>query len=1234
MLARWSGRPGAGLRRVLPALLRQRRRLALATVAIALGVGYVAGALTLMDRVRAGLDALAESGAERADLVVQGGVAYESPVEQVRRLVPTVLSESVAQVPGVEAVSSRVEDVAVIIDDAGRPVVAPGLSEQPLGANVPEDPELSPYVFVEGRAPAAADEVAIDRRSAEAAGVGVGDTVTVGGAAKVAPYEVVGVVRTRDGDLPDGSSLALLTTEEARAVFDRPVDDNWISVRVAPDADPDEVLAGIRRLLPTGIEVVDGRTAAVNRQESLTRSFTLVRSLIAGFAGLALVVGMVTVANSLALLYSERRRTFASLRLVGARQGQLMAAALVEAGLLALAASLAGAPLGVLLGRVIEAALGALDTSVPVAGSFLSWRALGWAVLIGVVATVVAAVWPARRACAVPPLEAVSESAAPDRRPLWRSLATALVVALVAGAGTVVLLAQSRAPGRALASGAMVAAGLAVLGLLPVVLSGLVAGGVRLVPLRPAALRRIAARDVTRNRARTAATAAALILATAVVAGLATFLDSFTASVDGEVDRTVTADLVVDSGTFTRGGLPADLLSRLDDLDGVAATSGWQVGRASSGLLPLRLSGIDGAALSEVLAPSWVGRAPRRLGDGQVLISDRTAQRLGAGPGSVVPIVFTSGGVENLEVVGVYRGDGLLLGDAVLDRAVLLRQVPATPDIAGLISLDDDTPKVRAAIEELAASYGVTNVLSPEEFVDNRAELLRGFQRVIQWMLLFTLVQALVGVVNTLLLSVGERRREFGLLRASGASRRQVLRLVLLEGISLAVVGTTVGVVLGVSGAGAGIRALSSLGLDTFAVPVATVVVIGLSAALLGILAAVAPARWASRVPPLDAVADVGGLAVRPRPVQRLRRRRRGRPAFHLEPRRPALHLETRPAAPAPVAAVAVSQPAPATAAAPPPLPAHLLAGLLATLEPEPVVAGSVAGGVPQPSAPGAVPEPVVAEREPALEPVVEPEREPVVEPELEPALEVAASSGPSAGRHRRPRTGEARSTRRRRLRARTQSKPAEGWIRDLGPTVPTPPFAPAAVVAGGQAGATGAARHGEGSGPARGDRGGAAPGGPGGPGGVTPGGPGGGGGTGPGVGGGPRTESTGPDLPPRRLDAGLISALARLDPTGVATAVDAVSRLSGALAPGEVLLHLVLGEVRTYPAAVARTDRRLLVVVERAGRPVTESLPPVTPVRVLPDGETTTVVVIDGRRQLRVERVRDRAEAAALAEP
>jgi putative ABC transport system permease protein len=1281
---------------MLAALLRQRRRLALATIAIALGVGYLAGALTLLDRVGEGLSNLASTGVGAEDLVVEGEVAYESSLEQVRRLVPSSVADTVRAVPGVRAVTPRIEDVAVVLGSDGRPVVAPGLSEQPLGANWPAGAPVPPYDLLTGVAPTGSSDVVLDERTAQVGGLRVGDEVSVAGRTRVGSYRVTGIVAQGQGGLPPGASLALFSTAEARELFDRPFDDNWVGVTVDDGADPAAVQQAISAQLPSGAVVVDAATAAADRQDGLTRSFALVRSLLIGFAALALLVGMVTVANSLALLYAERRRTFASFRLVGAKPGQLLFAALIEATLLALVASLLGAPLGLLVGRGIETILAALGSPIPVAGSFVSWQALGWAVLIGVVATVAAAVVPALRVCRVPPIEAVDDATTGPRPDTSATVRTAAIAALLAGGAVTVLLLQGRSTSVALTAGAVAAAVVFLIGLTPMALAAIVAGGVRLLPVPPAALRRIASRDVRRSRTRTAATTGALAIATAVIVGLAVCLTSFVASLEAEVERTVQADLVVDSGTFTRGGLPAELLVDLKETPGVDAASGWQLARGTLGSTPIRATGLDADAALEVVGFDFVAPAPTRLGSDSILLSEQVATAAGVTVGESVPVVFTSGGTEFLEVAGIFRGGGALIGDGVVDRSVVLRQVPATPDLAALVALDPDDPAAADAVVALAAEYGIEGVLQPEEFVDQRSDLLRGFQRVIQWMLLFTLLQALVGVVNTLLLSVGERRREFGLLRATGATRPQVHRMILLEGVALALVGALVGLVLGLVLSRLALLPLAPLGLDTFVVPVPAVAAVALLAVVVGVLAAVLPARWASRVPPLVAVSDTGDLELR-------RRRRR--------------------VAPVPTPAVPVPAPAPVTvptAAVPPPIPIPVpvsvpvsVAGPVerivagpglapvdlyvppgvdpSTLTPvvtigtgshagdgsafrRPLYARSVTDTVvdvpvaPVPMPPPFRVDPVVEQPfEPPVEPLVPPPfvaplvpppfvapvappvvtrrplfgRPPVdppveASPELpsvavvvpievptpppfvpvqaepaavqaEPTLPAPVPEPESPAPRRRRRVFDRRAagtTRRRQERtARPAADPAVGFLRS---DEPTDEFVGGASVDGPVAPA--------GAAPAFGG---------------TPTTPVTGGGSG--SFGSPGSVPPPPPVPPS-FELPSFEPPSFEPPSSPERSVLAL--LADALAAGEQVRQIVLGRAGGFECALARSDRRLLVVADRPGRPFVQSLHPHrTVVHVLgPRALPATVVVVDGDRRLEVVGVTDRDEADRLA--
>ncbi len=1267
---------------MLRALLRQRRRLLLAGVAIALGVGYLAGALGLLDRIGAGLDELATVSADDADLVIEGEVAYESSLEQVRRLVPSSLVDITAGIPGVNSVSHRLEDVAILLDSEGTPLVTPGLSEQPLGVNWPEDPSVSGLSFVEGVPPLADTEVAIDARSAEQAGIGTGDTVVVAGKGKYGEYTVTGVVDAAAAGPSEGASLVVLTTPEARLVFDRPVDDNRIAVTLTEGADPDGVAARIAAAAPPGVEVVDADTAALHAQESLTRSFALVRALVTGFGVLALAVGMMTVANSLSLLHSQRRHLFASFRLVGASVGQLRRAAFAEAGLLALVASVVGIPLGLLLAGLIERALGSLGTSVPTAGPYLTPRAVLIAVGVGVVATLVAAWRPVTSACKVSPVEAVTEAGSPTAA-RWAGFGASVGRAVVfAALATGVALLAGAEPVGVVVAASVTAVVVLLLGTLPWLLAQTVSLVMSVVPFRPRPLRRVAARDAARNPRRTASTTAAVLLAAAVVSGLAVFLNSFTDSVDGAVDELVTADLVVDSETFTRGGLPSDLVEQLSFVDGVDGVSGWQLGRGTVGQFGVRLTGLDGDTALDVVAPQWQGSEPGPLTDTTIWISASLAERTGYSVGDTLPVVFTSGGFEDPTITGVYDTGQALLGDAVTDRAVLTRQVPATIDLAALLRTDG-TPEAAAGVEELAGSYGVTAVLTPEQFVDQRADLLRGFQRVIQWMLLFTLLQALVGVINTLVLSVGERRREFGLLRVSGASRRQVLRMVLFEGTALASVGTVLGLVIGVGAAAAAVQLLASLGLDTFSIPVMTVVAIAAVALFVGITAAWVPARVAAKVPPLEAIGDSGG-DVGSRPL-------------------PTVTTAEPVSVPAPVAVPAAVQPpvavptaAPAAFSPPPFDPARLVAVSAATTQHDAVsaAAASVAGagvlGVAvwdgetvyalDPESPEAaalmalyesaagsgVAAPAIAEQvrpqpQPPVAPV-QPQAAPAPDVPFPPAMAQPAAYEPP------PDVAEAEIVPEP-TPAEVVDLPALEEAEIVSPAPPMqppaePPIVPGPAIASGDAGAVppGHVQPGEapqvpgGTGepqvpgddrakgrrariaaaksrfPRRRARGGrtanAAEGW------VAP-------GTEetqpqPAATGGPVDPAAVPTPPvddAQRRSAELSALVAMLNTESVMRSTEALTGLGQALAPGESLGGVACGRVKAWPAAVGRTDRRLLVVVDRPGRPAIESLHPVaTNVLVRPGvGGTVILVLVDQGRMLEVTDVVDSAAAEAL---
>lgn len=852
---------GRGVWSALKTLLRERRRMFLSVIAVALGIGYLSGALTLLHRVGEGLALQAGASDERADLVVEGTVASSGPFQEVRRLVSNSLVPLIASLDGVEVVEPRLESKSTIILGQDRePIVGLGLTERPMGASFPTDPELNPYEFVgPGQPPASGDDVVIDADSAAAGGHSVGDVIAVTSKSSIKSYTLTGVVRLTTGSLPAGSSLALFDEETARELFDLGPDNNAIAIRLADGVEPETVRDQLQSMIGDAAEVVTGDVYAEHRRASFEKSFVLIRALLVGFAGLALVVGSFTVANSMSLLFDHRRRGFAMLRLMGASPGQLTTAAVGESLVSGAIAGVLGMGLGIGIGSGIERMISATGTAIPVAGPLINWWIPVIAIAVGMAITVGTAISPARDAARTPPVVAVigadsrgtNRSRFADAMRIVRTLLTCALAGLILGwvlGGAVV---------GAIVAGVGVALALVLIAL-PRLLGRLVGATTSVLLGTSTALKRLSALRSRQARTRAASTTGALLLATAVVSGLVVIGASFMRSVEGQVGTSVRADLVVDSQTFTNGGLQTALMPELRNVPGVSSVTAWSVGSAFIGNTSARIGGMTGDALLATLDLGFLEPVPTQLTPEDIVVSTTLAERENLTVGSSVMVGFNSGQPATLKVAGVYDSPlSVLLGDAIVDHALLEERVPLSQNPIAFVKLADDAPAtVEASVREVAERYGAPAVLKPDELVGERAAYLSGFGRVIQWMLAFSVVLALVGVANTLQLGVNERRRELGLLRAVGGTRKQVLRLVLTEAAALSLVGSLVGSAVGFGAAFASVRALERFGMTSMVVPWPTLVAVTVAALVLSLLCAVAPALAAVRIPALEAIAD------------------------------------------------------------------------------------------------------------------------------------------------------------------------------------------------------------------------------------------------------------------------------------------------------------------------------------------------------------------------------------------
>lgn len=844
---------------------------------VALGVGYLAGSLSLLSRVNQGLSDLAGTGSERAPLVVEGVVAVDSPLEQVRQLVPAGLVEQLRQVDGVAGVDRRIEEMALILDRNGKPLVPLGVTERPMAAAWPEIADLNPYSIVgTGRAPTEANEVAIDRGTARRGGLTVGDNVliiTKSGLPK--QYVITAVVTLGGVDLPAGSSLALFQFDNAQTLFGRGTDLNAIAVSLRSGVSSDAVRARIKAVLPPGTEVTDRAGYEKHRLTSMAKSFSLITALLVVFAAIALAVGAFAVANSNALVFARRRQSFALLRLVGAAPRHLLRGSLIESAGIGTVAVALGIPLGLGVGKLIERALSGLGTAIPVAGPVLTPAVVGACLVVGVLVSVATSLMPAIDAARVPPIVAVTryDDSVQRSTPWWLRLFAWMMVGVVAGLGVGWSLGlEPQFLGIAIGAGAALAL---LLALIPLVLTRLVSLCTRVFAGRSRALRSLVELRSRRARTRAASTTAAMLMATFVVALLATVSTSFVESVDRQVSDAVTADIVVDSGTFSRGGLNSSLVSQISGVDGVEAVSGMRIAQATIGSVTTRVSGMNGAALMQVV-DLGLGTTITKLAPDEMILSRRLADLLRTGVGQRV-LVSMQTSVRQLRVAGISDRMSVLLGEAVLGEDVVESSTPSSVNLVALVkSAPGRHDEVRATVERLAANFGVSSVRSPAEMISERTKILRGFQQVVLWMLVFSVGIAVIGVANTMQISVNERRREIGLIRAVGGSARQVIRLVMVEAAALSLVGVVLGLGLGVGAAWAIVHALAGLGLGVFNVPRGVIAATGGAALLLGLGGAFGPALAASRSGIMEAMAEE---STRSGWLRRARRRGRGETA-------------------------------------------------------------------------------------------------------------------------------------------------------------------------------------------------------------------------------------------------------------------------------------------------------------------------------------------------------------------
>ena len=830
------------------------RRLAGTGLAVVLGVAFLTGTLVLGATLRANFDDLLTEVNAGTDVVVRNGTDLEADI--ARAPIDASLVDRIEAVDGVAAAEGQVTGYGALLGEDGTAIGGNGPPQ--FAASWVTTPELNPYRLAEGRAPRADGEVVVNRSTAEAGGLHLGDTTTLLTPEPV-PVTIVGLATFGDADGLGGVTFTAFDLASAQEhVLRSPDRVSSVVVRGEDGVDQSELADRIGSVLPAGVEATTGTQVTSEATDDINRDFlNLLTTFLTMFAGIALLVATFSIYNTFSIIVAQRTRQAALLRALGAGRGQVIRSVIFEALLVGVVGSLVGLAAGIGVAGLLKGLFDAAGFALPAGGIAVTGGTLVTGLLVGVLVTLVAGVVPAVKASRVAPLAAL-RAVATEGRGLSVTRVAAGTVLTAAGVGLTL----------AAVIGGGGAVGPAGIGSLLTVIGAVVCGpavarpvarvlGTPLVRLR-GMTGGLARENAMRNPRRTAGTASALMVGVAVVTLFTVFAASLKASAGSNIDQAISADVVVSAGRFGDGGVSPELTAAVAQLPEVGRAVG--VSRAS-----VRIDGdtkeasaADLGDLSRVLDFDVTSGSLADVGDGELAVSDNVAEDFGWHKGDTLTVTFPDGAEQDLTIGATY--DSLMLvGNYLLPRSVW--EAHAVQVIDPLVLVDSapgvSVAKTEAAVQRVAESYGDPDVADRAEFAAIATSNVDMLLTIIYALLALAIVIALMGITNTLSLSIHERTRELGLLRAVGQTRRQMRSMVRGESVLIASFGAVGGLALGVFLGWALVRVVgASAGtIEVFDLPTTRLLVVLAVGALAGVVAGIRPARRASR---LDILAAIG----------------------------------------------------------------------------------------------------------------------------------------------------------------------------------------------------------------------------------------------------------------------------------------------------------------------------------------------------------------------------------------
>ncbi len=839
----------------LRGMLAHKVRLALTVASIALGVAFLAGTLVLTDTMRLAFDQLFGKVSAGTSAVVRTEAAYSQTegISTSRAPIPASVLQQVRTVDGVRAAEGAVSGYALLTDNGGKAILTSG-GAPTMGYSLAADPALRGDVkLLSGNAPSGSRQVAIDATSAEEHGIALGSTIKVLFEGPAQDFTVVGTVGFGKEKNLGGTTGAYFDTATAQQVLGAPGFFEAINVSSDSGVPPTELVQRIDAVLPNGAEAVTGATVVKESADAVNEDLKIVGILFMVFAGIALFVGAFIIWNTFTMTITQRTREIALLRAIGATRRQVNRSLIVEALLLGVLASAIGIALGLLVAKGLNLLMDAVGFSLPSTSMQIEPRTIWLSLLVGTLVTVVAALVPAYRATKVLPVEALREAVPGAGNTSTKRIIAGVIVTGLGLAGLLTTLygdLSMRLFGPSLA-----AIIVGVLMLLPAAarpLAKLIG-----IPLRLRGLPGdLARQNAMRNPRRTSSTAAALMVGLTLVVSMGVFASSLKASFTDVIGDSTNAELFVTPASAQAPGYSPEVVKVVQGVSGVdtISASGW--GQARFNGTDSSYSSVDPATATAGLNLRLSSGSVSNLGTAGVVVAQKAATSHGWKVGTVIHSEFAETGKHDLRVVGIYDSKGWISDDYIISIAAQTAAAGRQLITSGLVTLEDgaDKPTVQRAISDALAGHPDAKVLDQSGFEKEASGFIDQLLSFVTVMLLLAVLIALLGIVNTLVLSVFERTRELGLLRAVGMTRAQVRAMVRWESVVISLIGALAGAALGIGLGLALSQALADQGIKSISVPGLQVTLYVVLAAVAGVLAAVGPARSAAKVDVLKAV--------------------------------------------------------------------------------------------------------------------------------------------------------------------------------------------------------------------------------------------------------------------------------------------------------------------------------------------------------------------------------------------